>query len=225
MRFVVREQSYEKPIISGALQYEQNGRPTGAVEQWRLTTAVPGYQVLRVDLDARAAPSGHSYLYHLVRQENGRPERLSFRFWGNELRIEGTLVFDETAVSGTRTVNGHTFEVDQPLPPRCVFWFPSTIGLGLLAPLGTQTAVAALTLSTDFRSTHTAFALEAVTLQLTTGEIVTEWLDDTEQAIRPLRIEWHDQQRTLWLNDNNWPLQMQRQDGLTAVQSQFITYR
>ncbi len=60
MRFIVHEQAYEKPIAAGQLRYERDGRATGAIESWRLTRAVEGYEILRVDLDARTAESGHS---------------------------------------------------------------------------------------------------------------------------------------------------------------------
>ena len=53
MRFIVKEQDYEKPIGAGLMRYELDGVPTGAVEHWRLTEATEGYEVLRVDLDAR----------------------------------------------------------------------------------------------------------------------------------------------------------------------------
>jgi hypothetical protein len=91
MRFIIHEQPYEKVVAAGELRYEQEGVTTGAVEHWRLTTAVDSYQFLRIDLDARSAPSGQSTLYHLVLNENGRPERLRFRQWSGEHKIAGNL--------------------------------------------------------------------------------------------------------------------------------------
>ena len=64
MRFIIHELPYERPLLAGRLRYERDGQPTGAIEFWRLTDAVDGYRFLRVDLDARDAASGRSWLYH-----------------------------------------------------------------------------------------------------------------------------------------------------------------
>ncbi len=73
MRFIIHQLPYERPIVAGQLRYERDGAPTGAVEQYRLTAAVDGYRFLRVDLDARTAPSGRSTLYHLTLNPDGQP--------------------------------------------------------------------------------------------------------------------------------------------------------
>lgn len=222
MRFIVQEQAYENPIASGLFRYELNGQATGALEMWRLSEATEGYEVLRVDLDARSAMSGHSYLYHLVRQINGRPERLSFRFWGADLEIEGTLLFSEDNVTGTRKVNGRPYEADLDIAPDTGFWFPSVVGLGLAVKLGSGTAV---TLNNAVGAEET-LALKVIQLQVSTMATAVKTVEIAGKThnVWAKQLQWADNTRLVWLADNGWPLQMQRDDGLTAVETRYIWY-
>lgn len=207
MRFIVHEQAYEKPIAAGQLRYERDGRITGALESWRLTKAVEGYEILRVDLDARAAESGHSYLYHLVRRADGRAERLAYRFWGDDLMVEGNLLLADTSVTNTRTVNGRISTEDVELEPGYGFWFPSSVGLGLLAGFGGGTAV---TLNSEIGNQLSVFGLQVVEV-VVSGE-------------RPLTIRWPENERRIWLDEHGWVVKMSRDDGLTAVETRAIWY-
>lgn len=207
MRFIVHEQPYEKPIAAGQLRYERDGRATGAVESWRLTRAVEGYEILRVDLDAREAESGHSYLYHLVRREDKTPERLSYRFWGNGLMMEGTLLLEDTVATNTRTVNGQTITEEADLTLGYGFWFPSSVGLGLLVGFAGGTAV---TLASVNDNRLSAFGLQVVEVA-GAGE-------------RPLTIHWLENERTIWLDEHGWVVKMSRDGGLTAVETRSIWY-
>lgn len=219
MRFIVREQANEKPIAAGLLRYERNEQPTGAVEKWRLTSPMAGYEVLRVDLDARDAPSGHSYLFHLVRQQNGRFERLGARFWGEGMIVEETLIFEDQRITGTRTIKGTTYPIDAAMN---LFWFPSSIGLGLLAGhVGKFTAV---TLNTQFDDPTETFGLQPVTIETSLGDDASFTIGKRGFEIRPFSIQWADQTRTVWLDKHNWPLKMERGDGLTAVETRYIRY-
>ncbi len=222
MRFIVHEQAYEQPVAAGRFRYEQDNRATGALETWRLTKAIEGYEILRVDLDARTAESGHSYLYHLVRQEDGRPERLSYRFWGGSLMVEGTLLFADTHITGTRTVNGVTYEEDMDLTAGYGFWFPSSVGLGLLARFGGGPAV---TLDTVFSNLYSVFSLQMVEVDLRMGEVKKIGIGPQGVTARPLHIRWQENERTLWLNEHNWPVKMKREDGLTAVETHPFTLK
>lgn len=225
MRFIVKEQPYEKKIASGLFQYEQDEKLTGAVESWRLTTAVPGYQILRVDLDAREAASGNSTLFHLVQTDDGVFERLTYRFWNDKLNVEGNVLFEENRIIERRTVNKERRQQDLAHPPHAHFWFPSTVGLGLLANLGMQTELSAFTLNMDPANLALFLGLKSVTLALTTGPVEPHLIHDKEVIVRPLTVEWENQKRVLWLDDEtNWPLKMVRDDGLTAVESQGIWY-
>ncbi len=136
--------------MAGEYRYELDGQPTGAVETWRLTAAAEGYQFLRVDLDARAAASGHTYLYHALVGPDGQVERLKFRFWtqaSGGLQVTGDVVLESDSVSATRTVNGKASEQVIDLPKGYRFWFPSVAGLHFAGWRGNEPKTAASTSS------------------------------------------------------------------------------
>lgn len=214
MRFIMREQTYERPLASGHLRYS-----TGASEQWRLTAAVDGYTFLRVDLDARASASGDSYLYHLTLDPNGRLQRLQYRFWGQGLQVKGSLLFEEETLTNGRHVNDQEWSESLPAAP---FWFPATTGLKFLAPLTGEEATA-VTLATDFSQPAHAFRLQAVTVRVSTEPEESLLVGQQKHVGRPFTIRWGDQSRTVWLTAEGWPLQMHRGDGIVATADQLIT--
>lgn len=227
MRFIVHEQAYEKPIASGLLRYERDGRATGAVESWRLTKAVEGYEILRVDLDARAAESGHSYLYHLVRRADGRAERLSYRFWGDGIQVEGTLLFLETSITGTRTVNGKVYEEDLETTRGYNFWFPSSLGLSLLnyAPVKEIQPCEVQTITLFSPSS----SLLPDILSVTELRVYLSYDDDDviakdERAVASLLVQWDREFRRIWSNEWRLTVRMERSDGLTAVETRSVWY-
>lgn len=234
MRFLIRELPYEKPLAAGLLRYAQHGRQTGALEEWRLTAAADGYRFLRVDLDARDAESGHSHLYHLVLNEYGRLERLSFRFWGAEVQISGNVLAEDQVLLATREVNGSRFEDVVEFKANCGFWFPTSIGLGLLGNCvqgglppenGRRTTVMLSgELGEHSLQDGRAFTLRPAEVHLSfhPEEVLTIMGQNLE--VKPFQIRWHDQERTLWLDDHNWPLKMMRDDGLMAVETRLIRY-
>ena len=132
MRFLVQEQPYEKRLAAGLLRYSLDGEPVGTTEEWRLTQAPDGYTVLRVDFDSRSAESGNSYLYHLVSDADGAPQRLTYRFYGgNGTVVKGNVLFDADGITNSREVNGTRYEDE--LSGNGVFFFPSSMGLAFLA--------------------------------------------------------------------------------------------
>ena len=55
MRYLLKEQPYERPLAAGTLVYEREFGMPGVLEHWRLTEALDGYRFFRIDLDERAA--------------------------------------------------------------------------------------------------------------------------------------------------------------------------
>lgn len=236
MRFIIHEQPYEKVVAAGELRYEQEGVATGAVEHWRLTTAVDNYTFLRIDLDARATPSGQSTLYHLVLNENGRPERLRFRQWHDRYRITGNLLFEDGVITASREVDGESSAEELAVTDDVGFWLPSSVGLSLLAGQTVKTATSA-------SSTQLSRSVQAVSLQPTRHkqrdlfslfqtDIQLSWDKDEEVVVmgrayqsRPFIIQWTDQQYTLWLDEQNCVLQMIGGNRLTAVATRLIHYK
>jgi hypothetical protein len=225
MRFIIHEQPFEKPLAAGLLRYEQDGRPTGTVEHWRLTDAAEGYRFFRVDLDARDSASSDSYLYHLVLNPDNRPERLKFRFFKAGTMISGDLLMENNIMTLVRDVNGQHLEETAETDNQSLFWYPSTMGLGTLVychpspdpyPTGTFPAVT-LDKAADF-------ALKHVNVTLRTGQQENLAVAQQNVAVRPLSISWQDQLRTIWLNPHRRPVKMVRGDGLTAIETRHIHY-
>ena len=220
MRTLIRELPYEQPIAAGRYRYERDGQPTGAVESWRLTAAHEGYRFLRIDLNAQAAPSGDSYLYHLTLDAAGRPDRLSFRFFGSALQAGGNLLFDQDVVTLARTVDGRRTETERDLPSEYAFWFPATAGLALLVgKAGEDGTITAVTLDRDQQ-----FALRFVDLTIRAHPPQPHLIMGKETVLRPLSLSWADEQRTIWIDEYDWPLKMER-DRLAAVETRYIRYR
>jgi hypothetical protein len=221
MRFIIREQEHEEPRSAGLLRYWLYGALTGAVEEWRLTAAPGDHKFLRVDLDARSAESGDSYLYHLALDPAGKPMRLKFLFFNAETHISGDLQFDGHSALLSREMNGRRLEEEQHLHDEWGFWFPSTVALGYLAAAaGGGNHVRAITLERE-----SGFGLRAVTAHLEWQS--TEEMDVARQAlrVRPCSIRWNDRSRKVWLDDDGWPVKMLRPDGLEAVESRRIRYK
>jgi hypothetical protein len=222
MRFIIHELAYEKPVASGQWRYMRDGHPTGAIEKWRLSDAVDGFRFLRVDLDARDAHSGRSYLYHLTMDDNGRAIQLKYRFWDHGLEIIGNVLLEEEALVVTRETREERHEDVLALPRGYAFWFPATAGLSLLARLPAVKAKAAVTLRTTAAESDALMGPLLTTLDITLHEIEAIEMMGKTRNLRPLTIRWQDQERQTWLDENNWPLIMKRSDGLTAVQTRAI---
>lgn len=220
MRHLIHELPYETPLAAGRYQYAHDGQPTGTLESWRLTAAVDGYCVLRVDLDARAAASGDSYLYHLMLNPAGTPERLDFRFFRPGSRIDGSLLFEPGRVTLAADVDGTRREATAPFPAGTLFWFPATAGLSLLAGLAPAGATdqPALTLNKA-----ADFALLPVQLSARPGPPEPLMVTGRARPTRPLTLTWADQQRTIWLDEHHWPLKMAR-GPLTATETRYVRF-
>jgi hypothetical protein len=248
MRFLVPEQPYERPLASGQLRYERDGQPTGAVESWRWSAAAtdaglgaPGYRILRVDLDARAAPSGHSYLYNLVQRENGRFEQLKYRFWANGVQLKGNVLLEDEVIVATREVNEQYVSEETAVTPGYCFWFPSSVGLGLVCNSGFGNeriddgglvdSVQTITLQAPagevvLTSASTwPFGLIQVMVKRSWGRPETMTVARQEVTARPLILQWANQQRIVWLDQSGLVLKMERDDGLTAVATRYIRYQ
>jgi hypothetical protein len=222
MRFIIHEQPYEKVVAAGELRYEQEGVTTGAVEHWRLTTAVDSYQFLRIDLDARSAPSGQSTLYHLVLNENGRPERLRFRQWSGEHKIAGNLLFEDGVITASREVDDESFAEELAVTEVVGFWLPSSVGLSLLAQ---QQVTSAVSLRPTRSKQHDLFSLFRTDIQLSWDENEEIVVMGRAHQSRPFIVQWADQQYTVWLDEQNGVLQMKGGNRLTAVATRLVHYK
>lgn len=218
MRFIIREQDYEELVASGRFRYERNGRPTGAFESWRLTKATAGYCFLRADLDGQEAESKESVLFHLVLAPDGTPERLKYLMFGPKGEVRGDVQLDETSVSNGRLVRGERHDETVELPTGYAFWFPSTIGLALLARSGKVNTV--LDAISPNRNRSFLLGQNKVTIEFASEESLV--VTNHEILVRRCSIHWDNEIRDLWLDEHQWPLKMRRGDSLTAIETQYI---
>ena len=230
MRFIIREQPYEKPIMAGEYRYELDGQPTGAVETWRLTAAAEGYRFLRVDLDARAAASGHTYLYHALVNVDGQVERVQYRFWtqvAGGLQVTGDVVLESDSVFATRTVNGKPSEQVLELPTGYRFWFPSVAGLHFAGWRGNEPKTA-VTLNGKVGDENT-LAVQVVDFEY--FMMITDFMEMTAagkvRQYSPCKLSWGEGDWRIIQRDaeTGWPIGMMRDDGLTAVARQYIRFQ
>jgi hypothetical protein len=219
MRFIIHEQPYERPLLAGRLRYERDGRPTGAIESWRLTNAVEGYRFLRVDLDARDAPSGRSYLFHLTLNPADQPEQLKYRFWGDGLEASGTVVWDGGSLVAARQVNSAAYQDEA---RGTAFWFPAGAGLALLRHH--DGASDGVTLRIDTSDPAGAMALIETPVAVALGEAEVEMVGDETLPVRPLSVAWGAARRVVWIDVEGRPLRLWREDGLTAVAERLVRY-
>lgn len=220
MRFIIHELPYERPLLAGQLRYERDGQPTGAVESWRLTSAMDGYRFLRVDLDARAAPSGRSSLYHATLNLQGVLEQLKYRFWGDGLEISGTIVHEGDHWLAGRTVNGIGYQ-DEAV--GTAFWFPSGLGLSLLRNRNGE--LSGVTLNSNVDDAAQAFALQEVDFSVRAG--LVELLQVNGEAIPtiPYTVDWAGNRRIVWMDDEGRSLRLWRDDGLVATAARLVRFR
>lgn len=219
MRFIIHELPYERPIMAGRLRYELDGVPTGAIESWRLTDAMDGYRFLRVDMDAREAPSGNTCLYHVTLNPVGRPEQLKYRFWGGGHEVSGTAVWDGDEVIAARRADEGMFE---DVVRGTAFWFPSGAGLALLAQCAGETK--GITVLTDPGIPQRLMSFFETPVTILWGMAGMEQVNGELLPVRPLYVSWADQHRTVWLDVTARPLRLQRDDGLTATAERLVRY-
>ncbi len=223
MRFIIHELEYEKPLAAGRLRYLQDGEPTGAVEAWRLTSAVDGFQFLRVDLDARDAASGRSYLFHMVLNPDGQPEQLKYRVFGTGLLVSGAIVWEPDNLTAARTVNDHSFEE---VVPRGPFWFPSVLGLAALRfqikPRESGADLPGASLVSQADDEDELFKLYATPVRITWKPVPDAQDQDAHSY---LRVTWPSQLRELWLDSDGYPVRLTRPDGIEAVTTQLVVYQ
>lgn len=242
MRFIIPELPYERPLLAGRLRYERHGQPTGAVESWRLTDAVDGYRFLRVDLDAREAASGRSWLFHATLDPAGLPEQVKYRFWGDGLEVSGAVVRQGDEWVAARQVNGaayighedvghedvghegvgHEDDGREDTARGAAFWFPSGAGLALLAARDGETT--GVTLAPPDPSPSKALALIETPVEVIWGDVATVEMGGEILDVRPLSVAWPGNRRVVWLDSAARPLRLWRDDGLTAEAERLVRY-
>lgn len=219
MRFIIREQDYEKLVAAGKFRLEMNGLPTGATESWRITRLNEGYGWLRVDVDRRKTSENSSTLYHLAFSSVWRPERLKFRHFVDSFEIVGDLQFDEETISLYRDMNGQRIESEEKIPAGYRFYLPAIIGWALLPATADdgECWIFSLDRNREFNLTRHQVEIrrEERGVVAVTGQDV---------AAQRYSIDWGTEIQYLWLDDFGLPVLSEREDGFRAVETQYIRY-
>lgn len=220
MRFIIREQDYEKLIASGRFRCEMQDRATGAYESWRQTSVVGGYGFIRVDLDRRETSKTVTTLYHLAISPSSRPDRLKFRHFEQMREIVGDVQIQEGYVTLSRQLNGRRYDEELRLEPDFRFWFPSTIGFSMLCNQdireGSLTTIT-LDPEQDFKLVD-----RNVTIEWQEKERLT--VADRSTVVQRCLIITNKQTHVVWLDEHRWPIILQYADGRRAIETQPIRY-
>jgi hypothetical protein len=219
MRFIIREQEYEKLEAAGKFRYEMQGKSTGVTESWRLTRLSKGYHLLRVDFDARNTPEDSSTLYHLAVGSGWLPERLKFRHFAGSAEINGDLQFDHEVVSLYRNIGDRRLEDEEIIPGDYRFWLPSVIGFGLL--IGTPDINRSRTLTLD-RKRDFDLVERHVDIEKKEREVLT--ITGKDVPVHGYSIAWNSESTHFWLDDHGLPVMAEKSGGYRAIESQYIRY-
>jgi hypothetical protein len=217
---------YEKPIGSGKLRYDCEGKPAGIVESWRFTRALEDYFFLRIDLDARNSPEPMSYLYHLLLNPTMGVERLKFRYFGSSTEVQGDVQFDENIITSNRLfldrknkTSGRSVE-EIYYDPEARFWLPTVIGAGLFASYASDSQeLLFVTLLED-----SEFALSKGSAEISWGSKENLVVSRRDVTVRPCSIDWDNKYTQVWLDKHNWPVKARIFSGCSARESAYIRY-
>lgn len=216
MRFIIREQDYEQLIAAGRLTYR-----SGAVEHWRLTEAVAGFRVMRVDFDRRDTAVASSTLMHLLMDPDGRPERLKLRHFAPDNPADVDVLVDSGSLSVSRDCNDDVTRDELILPPGFGLLMPATIGLALFVwSSRSQSCASAIDLDEQrcFAPVLTSIELEPLAEEdlTVTGQLV---------AVRPYLIRRNEMDYTIWLDEQGLPVRLEAEDGLRAIEDRYVRHR
>lgn len=221
MRFIIREQEYEKLIAAGRLTYRAAGKATGALERWRLTQAIDGFWVMRVDLDRRETTAASSTLFHLLLDPHRRPERLKVRHFSGAADDDVDVLIEDGILSVRRTYDGQSAEEEMSLPAGFGLLMPAIIGLALFVDGNQdQRSVEAIALDEGRNFMPTLRSYELTPLpeeELTvTGQRI---------AVRPYLIRGSGMDVKLWLDDHGLPVRLDDSDDSRAIEDRYVRHR
>lgn len=219
MRKLIRDLPYERLIAAGRHRYDLDGRPTGVVEHWQLTSAVDDYRFLRVDRDDREGATGETALYHLTVDPGGRLERLAFRIWGPLRRIDGNLLSDGQSASLSFTSGEESAAGSLTLPDPSSFLFPAALGHYLLCATGPGP------LTLVELALGSAPGLRPSPAEIADGAVESREIAGAERTGRPRHLSIGNARRTLWTDGAGIPLVVDWVGGPTAVADRYIHHQ
>ena len=218
MRFIIREQDYEKLVAAGQLPYLSAGVETGAVESYRLTQAVEGFSVMRIDLDRRGTTEASSTLFHLLLDPGGRPERLKLRCFSRTGSLEADVLVEDESFSVSRTSGEDVFQNEMQRPRGYGLLLPTAVGLGLFVhgnPAGRSAGAIMLDETRRYAPVRTSVEIDPQDEEVmtVTGQIV---------VVRSYLIRQNGAKCKIWLDDHGLPVRLDDEDGSLAVERRYV---
>jgi hypothetical protein len=216
MRFIIREQEYEKLLASGRLKYR-----SGALESWRLTEAVDGYRVMRIDLDWRDAGKAISRLFHLLLDPDGRLERAKVREFSPDDELIVDILPDGDSFSVSRAGAQGVAHDLVARPDDFGLILPSLIGLALFVRHAKDKQESrAILLDPALQMAPRQVTVEIDVLEeerfAVTGQTV---------AVRPYLISQNGTLQTVWLDKYGLPVRVDDERGLRALEDRYVRHR
>jgi hypothetical protein len=216
MRFIIREQEYEKLLAAGRLKYR-----SGDLESWRLTEAVEDYKVMRIDLDRRDADASHSTLLHLLLDPDGRCERAKLRDFSAVSDMSIDVLVDHESVSVSRASSEGVIHDDFERPSGFGLLLPGQIGLALFvgdAACTLESPAIQLDSSRRFAPHQVAMKIEALAEERLA-------VMGQDMVVRPFLISHGDTQQTIWLDKHGLPMRVDDREGLYAKEDRYVRHR
>lgn len=221
MRFIIREQEYERLIAAGRLIYRASGKETGTVERWRLTQAIDGFWVMRVDLDQRETTVASSTLFHLLLDPRRRPERLKLRHFSQDVDDEVDVLIENGSLTVRRTYDGQSAEDEMSLPPGFGLLMPAVVGLALFVD-GSQGQRSVEAIALD-ESNNFVPCLKSLDLMSLPEEELT--VTGQRIAVRPYLIRGSGIDVKLWIDDRGLPVRLNDSDGRQVIEDRYVRHR
>lgn len=215
MRFIIREQEYERLLAAGRLNYR-----SGALESWRLTEAVDGYMVVRVDLDWRDAGRDKSTLLHLLLDPDGRLERAKLKEFSPDDELDVDVLAEGDSLNvGRASAQGVAHDVVD-RPAGFGLLLPSLVGLALFVRQAGDVQRYSAILLDPARQ----FEPRQVSMEINAME--EERLAVTGQAlvVRPYLIGQNGTRQTIWLDRYGLPVRVDDETGLWAVEDRYVRH-
>ena len=215
MRFIIREQEYERLLAAGRLNYR-----SGVLESWRLTAAVDGFRVLRIDLDRRSSAASGSTLVHMLLDSNDRLERLKLRDFSLDASATVDILAEGNLLIISRNCKGGVVRDEFTLPSGFGLLLPTGIGLALFVRSCKEESVASA-LSLDVEQCY-APSLTSVEINPLDEEKLT--VTGQTLAVRPYLIRQDEMRRTIWLDEYGLPVRLDDHQGRQAIEDRYVRH-
>lgn len=216
MRFIIREQEYESLLAAGRLKYR-----SGALESWRLTGAVDGFLVMRIDLDQRDTHTASSTLFHILLDPDNRLERAKIREISAEADVSVDVLVEGRFLSVSRTLTDGVFHDEVDLGPGYGVILPSLVGMALFVGMAAdESSQVAVTLDTKQHYAPRRVSVELEAMQEEHVAVTGQTL-----AVRPYLILRDGLRQTIWLDSYGLPVRADDDEGLQAIEDRYVRHR